>query len=178
MSTTDDNGIVLLQQTDPLEPLDATINLVSASISEAFDAQVRPYIVPNLAGRNALQGSNTPTKENPLLVWRQDLGKFEMNSGAGWKTWPAEGPVTASGVWEPNQRLSPGQFLGRTINFGRTFAEPPKVHVTPYGYYCNVSVVNSTITKNSFYVRICNVGPTIQEANYVGLSWDAVGMPE
>lgn len=90
MATTDRNGIVQLQQSDAIEPLEAAINLVSASVSQAFDGNVRPFTVANQTARNTLATQRPPTATAPLLVWRSDLKAFEMNSGSGWATWPPE----------------------------------------------------------------------------------------
>lgn len=85
MATTDSNGLVQLTATDDLVPLQATINSVTASVSNALNSNVRVFKVANVSARNALALQRTPSASNPLQVWRSDLKKMEINSGSGWE---------------------------------------------------------------------------------------------
>ena len=88
MATTDSNGLVLLQQTDNLTPLEGTINTVTSSVSAALNANTRIFQVANQAARDTLANSRTPTANNPLFVWRQDTKEMEYNYGTGWGPFP------------------------------------------------------------------------------------------
>ena len=102
MATTDSNGLVLLQQTDNLTPLEGTINTVTSSVSAAFNANTRIFQVANQAARDTLANSRTPTANNPLFVWRQDTKVMEYNYGTGWGPFPPPPPdpniITINGV--------------------------------------------------------------------------------
>ena len=102
MATTDSKGLVLLQQTDNLTPLEGTINTVTSSVSAALNANTRIFQVANQAARDTLANSRTPTANNPLFVWRQDTKVMEYNYGTGWGPFPPEAPepniITISGV--------------------------------------------------------------------------------
>lgn len=102
MATTDDNGLVQFTVDDPVEPLQANLNAISSSVSSALNAIVRPFIVDNLTQRNNLASQRPPTNKKPLLVWRTDQKKFELNSGSGWGEWPP--PFE----WEPEDPELPG----------------------------------------------------------------------
>lgn len=86
MPTTDPNGLVLYTSPDELTPLETAFNTLTASISGALDENVRTFKVANAAARDALATQRTPSKENPLQVWRVDKKYFEINDGSGWKS--------------------------------------------------------------------------------------------
>ena len=91
MATTDSNGILQLEVSDPVVPLQTALNGIGASVSSAMDSTVRTFKVANATARNNLATQRTPSKSDPLRVWRQDTGVFEINDGTGWKSeTPAE----------------------------------------------------------------------------------------
>ena len=91
MATTDSNGILQLEVSDPVVPLQTALNGIGASVSSAMDSTVRTFKVANATARNNLATQRTPSKSDPLRVWRQDTGVYEINDGTGWKSeTPAE----------------------------------------------------------------------------------------
>ena len=91
MATTDSNGILQLEVSDPVVPLQTALNGIGASVSSAMDSTVRTFKVANATARNNLATQRTPSKSDPLRVWRQDTGVYEINDGTGWRSeTPAE----------------------------------------------------------------------------------------
>lgn len=86
MSTTDSNGLVVLDENDPLVPYQALVNTVTASVSGALDLTVRTFKAANQAARDALATQRPPSPSDPLQVWRVDKKYFEINDGSGWKS--------------------------------------------------------------------------------------------
>ena len=86
MATTDSNGILQLEVSDPVVPLQTALNGIGASVSSAMDSTVRTFKVANATARNNLATQRTPSKSDPLRVWRQDTGVYEINDGTGWKS--------------------------------------------------------------------------------------------
>ena len=86
MATTDSNGILQLEVSDPVVPLQTALNGIGASVSSAMDSTVRTFKVANATARNNLATQRTPSKSDPLRVWRQDTGVYETNDGTGWKS--------------------------------------------------------------------------------------------
>ena len=85
MATTDSNGILQLEVSDPVVPLQTALNGIGASVSSAMDSTVRTFKVANATARNNLATQRTPSKSDPLRVWRQDTGVYEINDGTGWR---------------------------------------------------------------------------------------------
>ena len=129
MATTDSNGLVLLQQTDNLTPLEGTINTVTSSVSAAFNANTRIFQVANQAARDTLANSRTPTANNPLFVWRQDTKKMEYNYGTGWGPFPPPLPdpdiITVTGSTVITTTLNNNTSITKNVIFPRPFASPP-----------------------------------------------------
>lgn len=146
MATTDSNGLVLLQQTDNLTPLEGTINTVTSSVSAAFNANTRIFQVANQAARDTLANSRTPTANNPLFVWRQDTKKMEYNYGTGWGPFPPEAPdpniITINGVeYQRSGTVTTPQLTFQPVGslfFAYVDAYLP---TPPSGYALTVSVV-------------------------------------
>ena len=86
MATTDSNGILQLEVSDPVVPLQTALNGIGASVSSAMDSTVRTFKVANATARNNLATQRTPSKSDPLRVWRQDTGVYEINDGTGWRS--------------------------------------------------------------------------------------------
>lgn len=159
MPTTDSNGLVLYTSPDELTPLETAFNVLTASISDAFDSNVRIFTVANVAARNALANQRTPTKENPLLVWRQDIKLFEINDGTGWNGFTAE-PNTmvvngqkyaASGVIvKPTLQMT--SVLGAGIYWG--VVEKADVPTAPSGYGIQFGAVQSNNIGGCWIVRL------------------------
>lgn len=112
MATTDNNGIVQIQTSDFIAPFQSLINPVSSSVSDAFNANVRTFKVADATARDTLATTRTPTLEEPLLVWRQDTGRFELNEGSGWQNWPQSDIVLPG----PNDIVIDGTTYQRTGN--------------------------------------------------------------
>ena len=114
MPTTDINGLPQFVSTDPAE-LDVLLNLVTASVSNALGSNIRPFLIAGTAARLELTNTRPPTKENPLLIWRQDLGKFEFNDGTGWRKWPEQQDISdLPPIPGPNELLINGVSYKRT----------------------------------------------------------------
>lgn len=149
MSTTDSNGLVVLDENDPIVPYQGIANTVTASVSAAFDLTVRTFKVANQAARNALATQRPPAPDNPLQVWRVDKKYFEINDGSGWKSWSAE----------PNSLFIDGQKYQRSgivtnipqnpdyTKFGdtyvRTIAIPPPF-TPPDGWFFSFECLETT----------------------------------
>lgn len=73
MATTDSNGLVLIDDTDSMQPLHPVLNSITTSVSNAFNKNVRTYNVANIAERTALFNTIGPgTTAKPVRVWRAD----------------------------------------------------------------------------------------------------------
>lgn len=75
MATEDSNGLVIFQDTDNLVPLHSTLNTLTASISDAFNENVRIYPVSSTSSRSALVsqiGLSNISTAKPLFVWRSN----------------------------------------------------------------------------------------------------------
>lgn len=153
MATVDHNGIIQLQQNDQLEPLDAAINLVVSSISNVFDSNIQLFKVADLAARTVLTGERDPSPENPLLVWRQDVEKFEFHSGAGWKSWPfPEGEdnnniVIDGEIYQASGTITNIPQTPAYTNFQGTYARSFAVDAPftpPLGWYFDVFTAETT----------------------------------
>lgn len=107
MATTDSNGILQLEVSDPVVPLQTALNGIGASVSSAMDSTVRTFKVANATARNNLATQRTPSKSDPLRVWRQDTGVYEINDGTGWRS------ETPAGL-DPNIILIDGAYYQRS----------------------------------------------------------------
>lgn len=74
MTTIDDNGIIRYESTDPVTPLEATLNAGLDSVSAAVTAVKRGLInyVANVSERTTLANAFGPTPSKPLYVHRGD----------------------------------------------------------------------------------------------------------
>lgn len=94
MAYTDDNGIVFVEDTDNISPLNALLNTMQAGTSRAvggLSSSIRVQSVANQSQRNALIGSDTVY---PVLVYREDTKAFEVAvAGNIWHSW-SYGPTT------------------------------------------------------------------------------------
>ena len=113
MATTDNNGIVQIQTSDDISPFQSLVNSVSSSVSNAFNANVRTFKVADATARNTLATTRVPSISEPLLVWRQDTGRFELNEGTGWQNWPQSDIVLPG----PNDIVINGTTYQRTGEF-------------------------------------------------------------
>ena len=127
MTTSDANGMPVFTGSDQIAPLEPVLNLISAAASNALDVGVRPFIVANLAARDALKVKRGATKAKPLLVYRQDLGSFELDSGSGWAAWPPPPPsikpqdyTTKAGVSGAIGTVNQGAAKDVSVSFGTT----------------------------------------------------------
>ena len=124
MATTDSNGILQLEVSDPVVPLQTALNGIGASVSSAMDSTVRTFMVANATARNNLATQRTPSKSNPLRVWRQDTGVAEINDGTGWAS---EIPVTEQPAKPlfytvPGVTIANGAAATLTVPIGSTLA--------------------------------------------------------
>lgn len=90
MATTDSNGIVFLEETDPISPFHTTINTLQTGTSNAFTAlkngtsgSAVVRIVADTAARDALLTSYAPTTAKPLFVWVTSTSTMEKSTGSG-----------------------------------------------------------------------------------------------
>lgn len=74
MTYTDVNGILRWEETDPITPLEATLNAGMDSVSAAITGVKNGAIhfVPDVTARAALATAFAPTATKPLYVHRQD----------------------------------------------------------------------------------------------------------
>lgn len=75
MATEDSNGLVIFQDTDNLVPLHSTLNTLTASISDAFNENMRIYPVSSTGDRSTLVsriGLSNISVSRPLFVWRSN----------------------------------------------------------------------------------------------------------
>lgn len=175
MATTDSNGLVLLQQNDPLTPLESTINTVTSSVSNALNANTRIFNVANQAARNTLATTRTPTAANPLFVWRQDTKVVEYNDGSGWKGFPDIGKnvhVTGSTVIR-TASLGSGTGFNGSINFGVTFKTAPNVTFVISNARLGLALEGVSTTKCDYGCR--NDSGASTSSGDVRVYWNAYG---
>lgn len=95
----DSQGIVRLQESDPLTPASVPFNMVLQNVSDALKTRSF-YPVANAAERNSLASSLNPTVNTPLLVYRADslsTRKFEYTfNGVDWYVFNASKATTWS----------------------------------------------------------------------------------
>lgn len=92
MTTTDANGIIRWETTDPVAPLEATLNAGMDSVSAAVTTVKRSLInfVSNVTARNALAASFAPSATKPLYVHRQDApAGYNLEYTINGTTWAA-----------------------------------------------------------------------------------------
>lgn len=105
MATTDINGIVFLEETDPISPFHTTINTLQQGTSDAISALtdgssdvVVIHPVANTTERDALAASYAPSASNPLYVDRQDAATgLKLERTENGSSWAAVGSPTDSG---------------------------------------------------------------------------------
>jgi hypothetical protein len=107
MATTDSNGIVFLEETDPISPFHTTINTLQQGTSDAItgieedieglkegdDGILVVHQVADVTERAALAATYSPTASKPLYVDRQDapegLNLERTSNGTTWRTVPS-----------------------------------------------------------------------------------------
>ena len=139
MATTDSNGILQLEVSDPVVPLQTALNGIGASVSSAMDSTVRTFKVANATARNNLATQRTPSKSDPLRVWRQDTGVYEINDGTGWRSeTPAEldpNIIRIDGAYYQRSGVLPPSTITTTTATGNLYAGYVKPTVpTPPGW--------------------------------------------
>lgn len=109
----DNEGIMYLEDTDSISPLNATINALQAGTSDTLDSNIRIWRVANVSERNALATSHTPSADKPLAVWRKDSpleNKIEVTEDG--TTWTALGNPRKPLVLV--ERVTSNQAIGAT----------------------------------------------------------------
>lgn len=82
MTTTDINGIVFLEATDPISPFHTLMNLLQSGTSNALNATARIFPVVDTTEQDALETTYSPSPTNPIY---SDLGGVLYRSqGSGW----------------------------------------------------------------------------------------------
>lgn len=92
MTTTDANGILRWESTDPVTPLESTLNAGMDSVSAAVTLVKRGLInyVANTTARSALAATFLPTASKPLYVHRQDApAGYNLEYTINGTTWAA-----------------------------------------------------------------------------------------
>lgn len=87
MAGSDASGMPIFHGSDPVD-IGTNLNLISSATGSIFNGMVKPTLVANDTAKNALGNQKNPSIDNPLLVWIQSSGKFQFNSGTGWRDWP------------------------------------------------------------------------------------------
>ena len=129
MAIADSNGIVSIQNSDLVSPLPALINQIPASVSSALNLNLRTFLVAGAAARDTLATQRVPSLANPLLVWRTDTGRFELNEGGGWQNWPQSDVVIPG----PNDIVINGTTYQRTGEFA-SVPKPTLTWKSPVAY--------------------------------------------
>ena len=138
MAITDSNGIVFLEETDPISPFHTTINALQQGTSDAFstikdgsDGEIILHYVASTAARGALATAYGPTASKPLYVYRGDATVGEelevTEDGVTWNiipkttTWASYTPALTASVTNPVLGSGAG-FLrdGRYTKVGKT----------------------------------------------------------
>lgn len=102
MATIDSNGIVFLEETDPISPFHTTINTLQQGTSDAIgsfgsgsDGSFIIHYVANTTARSALATTYSPTASKPLYVYRGDatvgLELEVTENGSSWSALPTSG---------------------------------------------------------------------------------------
>lgn len=169
MTTTDSNGLVRFTIEDPVTPLQTALNLITASVSNKFDAGVSLHNVPSISARDALATNNPPTAAKPLLVWVQSTPGFWLNKGIGWEAWPPPPAEIPETVLPINHYAGRGTYgavhkngaIDATVTFGVTLDDTAKwvPQLTLLGTRGNVDRLQATIssyTKTGMNVVVKN----------------------
>ena len=169
MTTTDSNGLVRFTIEDSVTPLQTTLNLITASISNYLDGTVGIPSVSSISARNALATNNPPTAANPLLVWVQSTPGFWLNKGTGWEAWPPPPTEIPETVFPVNHYAGKGTYgsvakkgaTDATVAFGVTLDDTENwiPQVTLFGTRGNVDRLQPTIssyTKTGLNVVVKN----------------------
>lgn len=153
MATTDANGLVILEGADVSNPLENAINLVTASVSNKFDA-IDPqqiHYVADIPERTTLAGTFSPTPAKPLYVHRQNAGtglELEVTTdGTNWQT------LRTFGAGQPFAMAAGSvTFPPSTIN--PNASAPPQTFSFPAGRF----TVNPIVSFNIFGLAGGTVG--------------------
>lgn len=133
MATTDSNGIVFLEETDPISPFHTTINTLQQGTSDAItgikdgsnDILV-VHQVADISERSSLATAYGPTASKPLYVDRQDAPAGQelerTEDGSTWTSiqsnistaWTALSTVATANWNTPASASTPARF--RSIN--------------------------------------------------------------
>ena len=71
----DHNGVMYVEDTDDISPLNALLNALQQSVSDSLDAGVRIWFANTTAERDALASTMNPSPANPLVVWRRPASR-------------------------------------------------------------------------------------------------------
>lgn len=86
----DETGILYVEDTDDLGPLQALLNALQAGTSEALSLRTPIWQADTVAQRNALVPVHNPTPSKPLIVWRSDAAEgYQLEyttNGTNWFT--------------------------------------------------------------------------------------------
>lgn len=145
MTTTDANGIIRWESTDPITPLEATLNAGMDSVSAAITGAKKGSIhyVANTTERAAVVLAFAPTASKPLYVHRADAGlgrELERTlNGTDWLTIPAQetGSLTLVEGWGAYEGapgwIRHGRIVRLTGGVIRTAATANVGATTPFG---------------------------------------------
>jgi hypothetical protein len=90
MTTTNANGIVFVEDTDPISPFQVLLNTLQQGTSDAISSTARVFPVANVPARDALEIDHPPSASSPLFVFRADAGagrELEYTTdGTTWRT--------------------------------------------------------------------------------------------
>lgn len=101
MTTTDSNGIIRWESTDPVTPLEATLNAGMDSVSAAVTGVKNGifYTVANVTERATRASEFSPTASKPLYVHRIDApGRNKMEYTINGTDWFVVGAPTAARI--------------------------------------------------------------------------------
>lgn len=114
----DNEGVMYLEDTDSISPLNATLNTLQAATSDVISSTTRIFPVANVTARDALVSKYPPTTARPLVVWRSDAAAgAQLEYTTNGTTWnpvvpapPAWQSLNLAGTWEPIHGAVSPQF--------------------------------------------------------------------
>lgn len=82
MTTTDSNGIVRFEDTDPITPIQTVFNTALQSVSDALTPVKNRgiYTFGTVAARDAFAATYLPTPSKPLFVYRSDVNVLQYTT--------------------------------------------------------------------------------------------------
>lgn len=190
MTTTDANGIIRWESTDPITPLEATLNAGMDSVSAAITGTKNGIIhyVANTTERAAKALAFAPSASKPLYVHRADGGPNgaleRTTNGTTWTSFERRQRIFANDSTEmPSTGATPmtQAFVSQgttnsngviTVPFPTAFAKPPIVSaMTVQGSGVTPVVDSNGVTTNDVRLVWPSVGSTVVRVHLIAIGW-------